>query len=48
MGGPAPSMGGGSNRKQCKALYDFDAENSDELTFSAGSVIDIIEEVRTT
>lgn len=32
------SIGG----QQCKALYDFKAENSDELSFSAGDVINFI------
>lgn len=32
-------------RPQCKALYDFDAENPDELTFRVGDIIDVVEEM---
>jgi len=31
-----------SGRPQCRALYDFQAENPDELSFSTGQVIDIV------
>jgi len=47
-GGGAPPRGGGnpggrpSSKPQCKALYDFAAENPDELTFTAGSIIEVI------
>eukprot|EP01114_Cavostelium_apophysatum_P003671 TRINITY_DN1374_c0_g3_i1.p1 TRINITY_DN1374_c0_g3~~TRINITY_DN1374_c0_g3_i1.p1 ORF type:complete len:1131 (-),score=356.14 TRINITY_DN1374_c0_g3_i1:89-3481(-) len=47
---PAPSFGGGGggggdSRQQVKALYDFDAENPDELTFRAGDLIYLEEEM---
>jgi len=52
-GGPMGGGGGGrpepasapSNSKQVKALYDFAAENPDELTFQTGAVITVLEEL---
>jgi len=49
-GAPAPMaarapMGAPPGRKQCKALYDFTAENADELTFTVGTVITVQEEL---
>jgi len=41
-GGAPPPSGGGRGKPQCKALYDFNAENNDELTFSAGNIIEIV------
>jgi myosin I len=41
-GGPSSFGGGGGAAKdQCKALYDFAAENPDELSFATGDIIDI-------
>eukprot|EP01118_Nematostelium_gracile_P018761 TRINITY_DN8465_c0_g1_i2.p1 TRINITY_DN8465_c0_g1~~TRINITY_DN8465_c0_g1_i2.p1 ORF type:complete len:613 (-),score=169.45 TRINITY_DN8465_c0_g1_i2:179-1828(-) len=40
-GGGAP-MGGGRPKQMCKALYDFSAENGDELTFPAGATIELV------
>lgn len=43
-GGAAAAMGmGGGGGAKCKALYDFEAENPDELSFSVGAIIDIVE-----
>lgn len=46
----APSFGGGggfgggsSGGPKCKALFEFEAANPDELTFAAGAIIDIVE-----
>jgi len=39
--GPVQASGM-SGRPQCRALYDFQAENPDELSFSTGQVIDIV------
>jgi len=38
-GGPPP----GPQVERCKALYDFDPENDDELGFQTGTVIEIVE-----
>jgi len=38
-GKSAPSPGG---KKQCKALYDFEAQTQDELSFTTGQIIDVI------
>lgn len=35
---PAPSL------PKCKALYDYDATDTDELTFKEGDIIDILKE----
>ena len=40
---PAPKP----NLPLCKALYDYDATDTDELTFTEGDVIEILKEGRT-
>lgn len=40
---PASAQFSAPSVEQCKALYDFDAENPDELTFKTGDIIEIIE-----
>lgn len=39
---PSYDSGGGSGGEQAKALYEFNAENPDELTFPVGAIIDVI------
>jgi len=41
-GRPSPAA---SNVKRCRALYDFEAENPDELSFLNGAVIVVLEEL---
>ncbi|KAL6069905.1 Unconventional myosin-Ie [Balamuthia mandrillaris] len=38
---PAGGGGGGGGGEQAKALYDFQAENEDELNFSQGAIITV-------
>jgi len=39
---PAPAAAPAAPQKlRCEALYDFDAENPDELTFTAGAIIEV-------
>lgn len=40
-----PNIGGNSSQKKCKALYDFDAENPDELNLKTGDIITVTEEL---
>jgi hypothetical protein len=34
-----------SNVKMCKALFDFEAENPDELSFNSGDMITFVEDL---
>ena len=37
-------MGRRPQQKQCRAVYDCEADHDDELTFSVGDIITIVEE----
>lgn len=41
----APEASGGKPKPQCKALYDFEAQNPGELEFKEGALIDLISQV---
>jgi len=42
---PEPQAGSGDLPAQARALYDFDAQDTEELAFKAGDIINIIQAV---
>ena len=41
---PKPAQAPKPSLPKCKALYDYDATDTDELTFKEGDIIDIVKE----